>query len=109
DYAMKQSKGTRGVKPYLLFVTSAHMHVPLAPTVANSSGDGVYAASLRELDGLVGAIKAAADETDKGNTLIWFTGCPLWYIGQAGSLQTPPAQPCSGKHTFTIYFNYSKH
>ncbi|KAM4715655.1 arylsulfatase G isoform 1-T2 [Anableps anableps] len=61
-------------QPYLLFVASAHMHVPLAPTAANSAGDRVYAASLRELDGLVGALKAAASETDKGNTLIWFTG-----------------------------------
>ncbi|MEQ2266991.1 hypothetical protein XENORESO_000300 [Xenotaenia resolanae] len=73
--ALRIIHGARArAQPYLLFVTSAHMHVPLAPTVANSSGDGVYAASLRELDGLVGAIKAAADETDKGNTLIWFTG-----------------------------------
>ncbi|XP_054877091.1 arylsulfatase G [Poeciliopsis prolifica] len=61
-------------QPYLLLVASAHMHVPLAPAVAEPSGDVVYAASLRELDGLVGAIKAAADETDRGNTLIWFTG-----------------------------------
>ncbi|XP_043959532.1 arylsulfatase G isoform X2 [Gambusia affinis] len=61
-------------QPYLLLVASAHMHVPLAPAVAELSGDAVYAASLRELDGLVGALKAAADETDRGNTLIWFTG-----------------------------------
>ncbi|KAM4527042.1 arylsulfatase G isoform 1-T3 [Fundulus diaphanus] len=61
-------------QPYLLFVASAHMHVPLAPSVANSSADRVYAASLQELDSLVGALKAAADEADKGNTLIWFTG-----------------------------------
>ncbi|XP_027883615.1 arylsulfatase G [Xiphophorus couchianus] len=61
-------------QPYLLLVASAHMHVPLAPAVAEPSGDEVYAASLRELDGLVGALKAVADETDRGNTLIWFTG-----------------------------------
>lgn len=69
------SCGTRArAQPYLLLVASAHMHVPLAPAVAEPSGDEVYASSLRELDGLVGALKAAADETDRGNTLIWFTG-----------------------------------
>uniref|UniRef100_A0A3P9Q5G9 Arylsulfatase G n=1 Tax=Poecilia reticulata TaxID=8081 RepID=A0A3P9Q5G9_POERE len=61
-------------EPYFLLVASAHMHVPLAPVVADTSGEAVYAASLQELDGLVGVLKAAADETDKGNTLIWFTG-----------------------------------
>ncbi|XP_038155636.1 arylsulfatase G-like isoform X2 [Cyprinodon tularosa] len=62
------------VQPYLLLLASAHMHVPLAPTVPDSSGDLVYAASLQELDSLVGALKAAAAEKDKENTLIWFTG-----------------------------------
>ncbi|XP_015255272.1 PREDICTED: arylsulfatase G isoform X1 [Cyprinodon variegatus] len=61
-------------QPYLLLLASAHMHVPLAPTVPDSSGDLVYAASLQELDSVVGALKAAADEKDKENTLIWFTG-----------------------------------
>uniref|UniRef100_A0A1A7XLP3 Arylsulfatase G n=1 Tax=Iconisemion striatum TaxID=60296 RepID=A0A1A7XLP3_9TELE len=68
-------------QPYLLYVASAHMHVPLAPplsadapTAAHRCRDGVYAASLQELDDLVGAIKTAADEADKDNTLIWFTG-----------------------------------
>lgn len=56
------------------------MHVPLAPAVADSSGDGVYASSLRELDGLVGALKAAADERDEGNTFIWFTGRTVLYL-----------------------------
>lgn len=58
------------------------MHVPLAPqlppdapsTAHRLSDSRVYSASLREMDGLVGAIKSASDDTDKNNTLIWFTG-----------------------------------
>lgn len=52
------------------------MHVPLAPPVGASAtnDNNVYAASLREMDGLVGAIKHISDETDRDNTLIWFTG-----------------------------------
>jgi len=68
-------------QPYLLYTALAHMHVPLAPplspdgrSTAHHPGDGVYAASLQEMDGLVGAVKAASDGTDKDNTLIWFTG-----------------------------------
>lgn len=69
-------------QPYLLYIALAHMHVPLAPPLppdasatARRPGDGkVYAASLREMDGLVGAVKSASDDTDKDNTLIWFTG-----------------------------------
>uniref|UniRef100_A0A8C6MHW3 Arylsulfatase G n=1 Tax=Nothobranchius furzeri TaxID=105023 RepID=A0A8C6MHW3_NOTFU len=73
-----RSARARG-QPYLLYIASAHMHVPLAPpllaaTAAPRRSDGVYAASLQELDDLVGAIKTAADETDRDNTLIWFTG-----------------------------------
>ncbi|XP_047464114.1 arylsulfatase G [Mugil cephalus] len=68
-------------QPYLLYIALAHMHVPLAPplsteapTTAQLSNDGVYAASLREMDSLVGAIKTVSDNSDKDNTLIWFTG-----------------------------------
>lgn len=63
-------------QPFLLYVALAHMHVPLSPPsyAPNPSEGGVYAASLREMDGLVGAIKNASDASDKENTLIWFTG-----------------------------------
>ncbi|XP_037610949.1 arylsulfatase G isoform X2 [Sebastes umbrosus] len=67
-------------QPYLLYIALAHMHVPLAPPLppdasATATDDGqVYAASLREMDSLVGAVKSASDDTDKDNTLIWFTG-----------------------------------
>lgn len=51
------------------------MHVPLAPPAgASATNDTVYAASLQEMDDLVGAIKRISDETDRDNTLIWFTG-----------------------------------
>ncbi|KAM8836853.1 arylsulfatase G isoform 3-T5 [Spinachia spinachia] len=60
-------------QPYLLYVALAHMHVPLAPPLHPHSGD-VYAASLREMDRLVGAVKSASDAADKDNTLILFTG-----------------------------------
>ncbi|XP_017273905.1 arylsulfatase G [Kryptolebias marmoratus] len=64
-------------QPYLLYVALAHMHVPLAPPfspdtpAARSPSDGAYTASLRDLDGLIGALKTASDND---NTLIWFTG-----------------------------------
>ncbi|XP_041671500.1 arylsulfatase G isoform X1 [Cheilinus undulatus] len=64
-------------QPYLLYIALAHMHVPLAPPPsqdASSTDSSVYSASLREMDSLVGAVKSASDETDKDNTLIWFTG-----------------------------------
>nr|XP_019938609.1 PREDICTED: arylsulfatase G [Paralichthys olivaceus]XP_019938610.1 PREDICTED: arylsulfatase G [Paralichthys olivaceus] len=68
-------------QPYLLYIALAHMHVPLAPplspdaTTSNHPNDGrVYGASLREMDSLVGAVKGTSDDTDKNNTLIWFTG-----------------------------------
>ncbi|XP_034716176.1 arylsulfatase G-like [Etheostoma cragini] len=69
-------------QPYLLYMALAHMHVPLAPPrppEVSASGrhpddDEVYTASLREMDSLVGAVKSASDDTDKDNTLIWFTG-----------------------------------
>ncbi|XP_074519014.1 arylsulfatase G [Halichoeres trimaculatus] len=64
-------------QPYLLYLALAHMHVPLAPPPSLSvspTSSSVYAASLQEMDSLVGAVKSASDETDKDNTLIWFTG-----------------------------------
>ena len=69
-------------QPYLLYIALAHMHVPLAPplppdtaTTAHHPNDcTVYRASLREMDSLVGAVKSTSDDTDKNNTLIWFTG-----------------------------------
>ncbi|TKS90005.1 Arylsulfatase G [Collichthys lucidus] len=69
-------------QPYLLYIALAHMHVPLAPPLppdtsatASRPDDGkVYAASLREMDDLVGVVKSTSDDTDKDNTLIWFTG-----------------------------------
>ncbi|KAM6963538.1 arylsulfatase G [Tautogolabrus adspersus] len=64
-------------QPYLLYLALAHMHVPLAPPPpqdATTTDRNLYSASLREMDNLVGAVKSAADETDKDNTLIWFTG-----------------------------------
>ncbi|XP_041818277.1 arylsulfatase G isoform X1 [Chelmon rostratus] len=64
-------------QPYLLYMALAHMHVPLAPPLPPDASattrrpeDKVYAASLREMDSLVGAVKSASDD----NTLIWFTG-----------------------------------
>lgn len=76
-----QNARERG-QPYFLYIALAHMHVPLAPplppdasaTAHHPDDDKVYAASLREMDGLVGAVKSASDDTDKNNTLIWFTG-----------------------------------
>ncbi|XP_067100760.1 arylsulfatase G isoform X2 [Osmerus mordax] len=81
--------------PYLLYVALAHMHVPLAPSpsVSNGTEGGAYAASLREMDSLVGAIKNASDWTDQNNTLIWFTGDngpweqKCQYAGSAGPFQ----------------------
>lgn len=63
-------------QPYFLYIALAHMHVPLAPPPgASATNDNqVYTASLQEMDGLVGAIKSISDETDRDNTLIWFTG-----------------------------------
>ncbi|KAM9716070.1 arylsulfatase G isoform 1-T2 [Menidia menidia] len=68
-------------QPFLLYIALAHMHVPLAPPPAPEAlppaqypRDGAYAASLQEMDALVGAVQAASDDTDKDNTLIWFTG-----------------------------------
>ncbi|XP_020567772.1 arylsulfatase G isoform X1 [Oryzias latipes] len=62
-------------QPYLLYMALAHMHVPLAPPPpAGAASEGVYTSSLKEMDSLVGTIRSASDDTDKNNTLIWFTG-----------------------------------
>uniref|UniRef100_A0A3Q4AGU0 Arylsulfatase G n=1 Tax=Mola mola TaxID=94237 RepID=A0A3Q4AGU0_MOLML len=69
-------------QPYLLYVALAHMHVPLAPplppdapsTAFHQESSKVYADSLQEMDSLVGALKSISDDTDRDNTLIWFTG-----------------------------------
>lgn len=69
-------------QPYLLYVALAHMHVPLAPplppdapsTSRHQESNQVYADSLQEMDSLVGALKSISDDTDRDNTLIWFTG-----------------------------------
>ncbi|XP_030629718.1 arylsulfatase G [Chanos chanos] len=60
-------------RPFLLYVALAHMHVPLCPGNLSDTRD-IYASALKEMDGLVGAIKSTSDATDKENTLIWFTG-----------------------------------
>ncbi|XP_077958674.1 arylsulfatase G isoform X2 [Gasterosteus aculeatus] len=62
-------------RPYLLYMALAHVHVPLTPPPApDASGADVFAASLREMDRLVGAVKSASDTADKDDTLILFTG-----------------------------------
>lgn len=61
-------------QPFLLYVALAHMHVPLAPSRGASNAGEVYTALLREMDDLVGTIKAASDHLHKDNTLILFTG-----------------------------------
>ncbi|KAK1162245.1 hypothetical protein AOXY_G18599 [Acipenser oxyrinchus oxyrinchus] len=63
-------------KPFLLYVALAHMHVPLSPAghFVSTTRQGVYSASLREMDSLIGLIKNTSDTTNKENTIIWFTG-----------------------------------
>ncbi|KAL4605031.1 arylsulfatase G isoform X2 [Arapaima gigas] len=62
-------------QPFLLYVALSHMHVPLSPGLqTEGEAQDVYHATLREMDGVVGAIKNASDEVGKENTLIWFTG-----------------------------------
>ncbi|XP_010187553.1 PREDICTED: arylsulfatase G [Mesitornis unicolor] len=64
-------------RPFFLYLALAHMHVPLGvPSLSPSSASdgGIYGASLREMDALVGRIKRVADHHGKGNTLLWFTG-----------------------------------
>ncbi|KAJ0044261.1 hypothetical protein NL108_004035 [Boleophthalmus pectinirostris] len=60
-------------QPYLLYLALAHMHVPLAPRLSPplTFDHSVYAASLQEMDSLVGVLKSAVEDSD---TLIWFTG-----------------------------------
>ncbi|KAM3920870.1 arylsulfatase G [Leptodactylus fuscus] len=56
-------------QPFFLYVALAHMHVPLSPARVYPE-HGPYEESLREMDQLVGGIRAYTDS----NTLIWFTG-----------------------------------
>ncbi|XP_051925654.1 arylsulfatase G-like [Hippocampus zosterae] len=60
-------------QPFFLYLALAHMHVPLAPPLATPSPphSRAYAASLQEMDRLVGSIRSASNKND---TLIWFTG-----------------------------------
>ncbi|XP_019902293.2 arylsulfatase G isoform X5 [Esox lucius] len=74
-------KARKQAQPFLLYMALAHMHVPLSPhfhvplpSAPHPSEGAVYAASLRDMDELVGAIKNASDASEKDNTLIWFTG-----------------------------------
>ncbi|KAM8773995.1 arylsulfatase G isoform 3-T3 [Rhynchonycteris naso] len=70
-----QHASTSG-RPFLLYVGLAHMHVPLTRTrqSAEPQDHRPYAASLREMDSLVGRIKDIVDRTAKENTFVWFTG-----------------------------------
>ncbi|OCT63144.1 arylsulfatase G [Xenopus laevis] len=76
-YALK-AKGfikearSRG-QPYFLYVALAHMHVPLT-THSEVPSRQPYADSLREMDDLIGQIKASAYGAVGQDTLLWFTG-----------------------------------
>uniref|UniRef100_A0A8C3X346 Arylsulfatase G n=1 Tax=Catagonus wagneri TaxID=51154 RepID=A0A8C3X346_9CETA len=63
-------------RPYLLYVGLAHMHVPLSRPQLSAGpwSQRPFAASLREMDRLVGQIKDKVDRTAKNNTFLWFTG-----------------------------------
>nr|XP_006821531.1 PREDICTED: arylsulfatase G-like [Saccoglossus kowalevskii] len=64
-------------QPFLLYVAFAHMHVPLAHRTkfTNSSTDGIYGDTLRELDDVIGRIVQSVRKANKEqDTLIWFTG-----------------------------------
>ncbi|XP_006833799.1 PREDICTED: arylsulfatase G [Chrysochloris asiatica] len=63
-------------RPFLLYVGLAHMHVPLSVTrpSADLPARKLYAASLQEMDSVVGQIKDQVDRTAKENTLLWFMG-----------------------------------
>ncbi|XP_062859177.1 arylsulfatase G [Trichomycterus rosablanca] len=62
-------------QPFLLYVALAHMHVPLFhQRCLNVTAEDVYAASLSDMDSLVGSIKLSAEAAGMENTLIWFTG-----------------------------------
>lgn len=62
-------------QPFLLYVALAHMHVPLFHNrFLNVTAKEAYAASLHDMDSLVGSIKCAADAFGMKNTLLWFTG-----------------------------------
>ncbi|KAF3853394.1 hypothetical protein F7725_014082 [Dissostichus mawsoni] len=81
--------GARAALPPLPSVGS-HARPPRPPL--HSDEGRVYAASLQEMDGLVGAVEARLS----GPPGRGVTECRLWPIGPEGSLQTPAAPPCSG-------------
>ncbi|XP_048347764.1 arylsulfatase G isoform X1 [Sphaerodactylus townsendi] len=63
-------------RPFFLYLALAHMHVPLIKTepTRNLPCQDPYRANLREMDALVGQIKAKVDSTVKESTFLWFTG-----------------------------------
>ncbi|XP_051524145.1 arylsulfatase G isoform X2 [Myxocyprinus asiaticus] len=62
-------------QPFLLYVSLAHMHVPLFHnTFLNVTTQDPYTASLSDMDSLVGTIMQAVSNEQLENTLIWFTG-----------------------------------
>ncbi|XP_077184481.1 arylsulfatase G isoform X4 [Paroedura picta] len=70
DYA------SRSGHPFFLYLALTHMHVPLVMTepTCNLSCQDPYGANLRQMDALVGQIKAKVDSTARENTFLWFTG-----------------------------------
>ncbi|PSN36850.1 hypothetical protein C0J52_14969 [Blattella germanica] len=74
DFARNFIQEQNTSEPYFLYAALSHMHVPLAHAdrYENITGRGVYADTLREMDGLVESIISVVRETDN-NTLIWFT------------------------------------
>ncbi|XP_072524260.1 arylsulfatase G isoform X2 [Salminus brasiliensis] len=62
-------------QPFLLYVALAHMHVPLFHYhLLNITAKDAYAASLSDMDSLVGSIRLALEAFSVENTLMWFTG-----------------------------------
>ncbi|KAL8163522.1 UNVERIFIED_CONTAM: hypothetical protein K2H54_027861 [Gekko kuhli] len=63
-------------RPFFLYLALAHMHVPLVMTEppSNLSCQDPYGANLRQMDTLVGQIKAEVDSIARENTFLWFTG-----------------------------------
>ncbi|XP_077595260.1 arylsulfatase G [Stigmatopora nigra] len=91
------SQARKRGQPYFLYIALAHMHVPLAPPIPHHVTPDlpplqgqVYAATLRDMDDLVGSIGSASHAND---TLIWFTGDngpweqKCQYAGNAGMFQ----------------------
>ncbi|XP_054831829.1 arylsulfatase G [Eublepharis macularius] len=76
EYAEKAiqfiSYASQSGRPFFLYLALAHMHVPLVMT--DPPCNHPYGANLREMDALVGQIKAKVDSTARENTFLWFTG-----------------------------------